>query len=78
MNEGFWNRITDVISTMDSFQQDHGLLRYSFTVQSYAVHHQITVMIVNTQNNKAIQFCVDETTDGHLYDLFEIKSNEVW
>ena len=51
--------IGEVISTMDSFQQDYGQLRYSFTVSSYANRHLIVVHIFH--NNDKMDFVIDET-----------------
>ena len=66
-----------VISTMDSFQQDYGLLRYSINVSSYTGFHQILVNIFNTQDTMRIQFAIDETNQDYLYDLFEQKTKIV-
>ena len=40
--------LKNVISIMDSFQQDYGILRYSINVSSYTGFHQILVNIFNT------------------------------
>ena len=37
--------INEVISAIDSFQQDYGTFHYSITIQSYALHHQLTVNV---------------------------------
>jgi len=64
--------IDKLISTMDSFQQDYGQLRYSFTMSSYANRHLIVVHIFH--NNDKMDFVIDETNEEFLYPLFEQKS----
>jgi hypothetical protein len=69
--------LKNVISTMDSFQQDYGLLRYSINVSSYSGFHQILVNIFNTVDTMTVQFAIDETNENHLYELFEHKTKAV-
>ena len=69
--------LKNVISIMDSFQQDYGILRYSINVSSYTGFHQILVNIFNTVDTMTIQFAIDKTNEDHLYELFEQKTKAV-
>lgn len=69
--------LKNVISTMDGFQQDYGLLRYSINVSSYSGFHQILVNIFNTVDTMTIQFAIDETNEDDLYAVFEQKTKIV-
>ena len=64
-----------VMSTIDSFQQDNGVCRFYATMQSYAENHRIDVRI--TYHWKVISFVVDELNKDHLYEVFEMKINEL-
>ena len=66
-----------VISTMDSFQQDYGNLRYSVNISSYVSFHTILVNIFNTSSTVTIQFCVTEQDEVFLYELFKQKTKMV-
>jgi hypothetical protein len=65
----------DVISIMDSFQQDYGKCRYSATMDSFAESHLLTVRI--TYGYKAIMFAVDDINKGFLYKVFEMKTKQL-
>ena len=69
--------LEDVISTMDSFQQDYGKLHYSVDIGSYSTGHRIIVRAYNYDENKAIEFVIDETNEDYLYALFEQKTKIV-
>ena len=76
--------INEVISAIDSFQQDYGTFRYSITIQSYALHHQLTVDVVDTKSNNAIRFVIEQTLyeqavipSLYVYDLMRAKSEEL-
>lgn len=76
--------INEVISAIDSFQQDYGAFRYSVAIQSYALHHQLTVDITDTKYNGAIRFVVEQTLyeqavipSRYIYDLIKSKSEEL-
>ena len=76
--------INEVISVIDSFQQDYGTFRYSITIQSYALHHQLTVYIIDTKSNNAIMFVIEQTLyeqavipSEYVYDLIKAKSEEL-
>lgn len=76
--------INEVISTIDSFQQDYGTFRYSITIQSYALHHQLSVNITDTKSNNAIRFVIEQTLyeqakipSRFVYDLIKGKSEEL-
>lgn len=75
--------INEVISAIDSFQQDYGTFHYSVTIQSYAQHHQLMVSIVDTKYN-AIRFVIEQTLyekavipSRYVYDLIKTKSEEL-
>lgn len=70
--------INEVISAIDSFQQDYGTFRYSVTIQSYALGHQLTVNVSDIQSNNAIRFVVEQTLyeravipHEYIYDLIK-------
>lgn len=76
--------INEVISVIDSFQQDYGTFRYSVTIQSYALHHQLTVSITDTKYNGAVRFVIEQTLyeqavipSKYIYDLIKAKSEEL-
>lgn len=76
--------INEVVSAIDSFQQDYGTFRYSITIQSYALHHQLTVDITDTQYNGAIRFVIEQTLyeqavipSEYIHDLIKSKSEEL-
>lgn len=76
--------INEVMSAIDSFQQDYGTFRYSITIQSYALQHQLTVNIVDTELNNAIRFVIEETLyekavilHEYIYELIRAKSEEL-
>lgn len=75
--------INEVISAIDSFQQDYGTFRYSITIQSYALHHQLMVSIIDEKYN-AIRFVIEQTLyeqavipSEYVYDLIKAKSEEL-
>ena len=75
--------INEVISAVDSFQQDYGTFRYSVTIQSYALHHQLMVTIIDEKYN-AIRFVIEQTLyeqavipSEYVYDLIKSKSEEL-
>jgi hypothetical protein len=74
------NNIDELISCMDSFQQDNGELRYQFTVHSYAQCHKIIVNIFKsdkvTHKSRAVTFCVEDF--DHLYETFELYTNKLY
>ena len=77
--------INEVISAIDSFQQDYGTFRYSITIQSYALHHQLMVSIIDTKSNNAIRFVIEQTLyeravipSKYVYDLIKAKSEELF
>ena len=65
----------EVMSTIDSSQQDNGECRFYATMQSYAENHRIDVRITYYQN--VISFTVDEINKDYLYQIFEMKINEL-
>ena len=69
--------LKNVISTMDSFQQDYRKIHYSVNIGSYPTGHRIIVRAYNYDENKAIEFVIDETNQDYLYDLFEQKTKIV-
>jgi hypothetical protein len=69
--------LKNVISTMDSFQQDYGNLRYSVNISSYVSFHTILVNIFNTSSTVTIQFCITEQDKSYLYELFNQKTKMV-
>lgn len=76
--------INEVISAIDSFQQDYGTFRYSVTIQSYALHHQLTVSVIDTKSNNAIRFVIEQTLyeqavipSEYVHDLIKSKSEEL-
>ena len=80
-NENKLKLIEEVINMIDSFQQDYGQFKYSFTISSYANGHQILCHIAG--ENRRIDFVVDETYESAIYanealfDLFKKKSHEL-
>lgn len=77
--------INEVISAIDSFQQDYGTFRYSITIQSYALHHQLMVCITDTETCNAIRFVIEQTLyeqarspSRYIYDLIKSKSEELF
>ena len=76
--------INEVISAIDSFQQDYGTFRYSITVQSYALHHQLTVNIIDTKSSNAIRFAIEQMLyeqakipSEYVYNLIKAKSEDL-
>ena len=69
--------LKNVISTMDSFQQDYGKIHYSVNIGSYPTGHRIIVRAYNYVENKSIEFVIDETNEAYLYVLFEQKTKIV-
>lgn len=69
--------LKNVISTMDSFQQDYGKIHYSVNIGSYSNGHRIIVRAYNYDENKSIEFVIDETNESNLYALFEQKTKIV-
>lgn len=76
--------INEVISAIDSFQQDYGTFRYSITIQSYALHHQLRVSIIDIKSNNAIRFVIEQTLyersvipSEYVYDLIKARSEEL-
>lgn len=71
-NEALVRDIDKIISCMDSFQQDHGELRFNLTVRSYAQGHELIVNVFKTDEasgkSRAITFCIDNT--NFLYETF--------
>ena len=75
------NFINEVLSAIDSFQQDYGRFRYSVTIQSYAMQHQLTVSITDTKSCGAVKFVVEQTSyerarvpSRDIYDLIKERS----
>lgn len=79
-NKDLMEDLDKLISCIDSFQQDNGELRYTFTVQSYALHHSITVNIYKSDKvahkSRAVTFCVEDF--DHLYDTFELYTHKLY
>ena len=69
--------LKNVISTMDSFKQDYGNIHYSVNIGSYPTGHRIIVRAYNYDENKSIEFVIDETNEAFLYALFEQKTKIV-
>lgn len=69
--------LKNVISTMDSFQQDYGKIHYSVNIGSYPTGHRIIVRAYNYDENKSIEFIIDETNEAYLHTLFEQKTKIV-
>ena len=69
--------IEKVISLIDSFQQDYGKIHYSVNIGSYPTGHRIIVRAYNYDENKSIEFVIDETNEAYLYALFEQKTKIV-
>jgi len=80
INEALARDIDKIISCMDSFQQDHGELRFNLTVQSYAQGHRLTVNVFKTDEasgkSRAITFCVEDT--NFLYETFSKYVNKLY
>jgi hypothetical protein len=74
------NDLDKLVSCMDSFQQDNGELRYTFTVHSYTQCHKIIVNIYKSdkvmRKSRAVTFCVEDF--GHLYETFERYTNKLY
>ena len=77
--------INEVMLAIDSFQQDYGTFRYSITIQSYALHHQLMVSIIDTKSNNAIRFVIEQTLyeqavipSQYVYDFIKSKSEELF
>ena len=75
--------INEVISAIDSFQQDYGTFRYSITIQSYALHHQLMVNIIDDKYN-ATRFVIEQMLyeqavipSEYVYDLIKTNSEEL-
>lgn len=70
----------ELMSCMDSFQQDNGELRYQFTVHSYAQCHKTIVSIFKsdkvTHKSRAVTFCIEDF--DHLYETFEQYTNKLY
>ena len=84
LEKGDLTFINEVISAIDSFQQDYGTFRYSVTIQSYALNHQLMVSVIDTKSNNAIRFVVEQTLyeqavipSVYVYDLIKAKSEEL-
>ena len=84
LEKGDLTFINEVISAIDSFQQDYGTFRYSVTIQSYALNHQLMVSVIDTKSNNAIRFVVERTLyeqavipSVYVYDLIKAKSEEL-
>jgi hypothetical protein len=79
-NKELLSDLDKLVSCMDSFQQDNGELRYTFTVQSYALCHSITVNIYKSDKvmhkSRAVTFCVEDF--DHLYETFELYTNKLY
>lgn len=76
--------INEVISAIDSFQQDYGTFHYSITIQSYALHHQLTVAITDTKSFNSVRFVIEKTLyekalipSEYIYNLIKVKSEEL-
>ena len=79
-NEELLNGLNKLVSCMDSFQQDNGELRYSFTMHSYAHCHRIIVNIFRsdevTYKSRAVTFCIEDF--DHLYETFKLYTDKVY
>lgn len=76
--------INEVISAIDSFQQDYGTLRYSITIQSYAAHHQLTVNVMDSECLRMVRFIIEQELyenakipSEYIYNLIKEKSEEM-
>lgn len=76
--------INEVISAIDSFQQDYGTFHYSVTIQSYAQQHKLVVSILDIKHHNAIRFAIEQTSyeqavipSRYIYDLIKAKSEEL-
>lgn len=76
--------INEVISAIDSFQQDYGTFRYSLTIQSYALHHQLMVNVIDTKSHNATRFVIEQMLyeqakipSEYIYNLMKVKSEEL-
>ena len=76
--------INEVLSAIDSFQQDYGTFRYSITIQSYFAKHQLTVNIMDSECLKATRFIIEQELyekakipSEYVYDLIKAKSEEL-
>jgi len=76
--------INEVLSAIDSFQQDYGTFCYSITIQSYAFHHQLTVNIMDSECLKSTRFIIEQTLyeqavipSEYIYNLIKEKSEEL-
>lgn len=85
LEKGDLTFISEVISAIDSFQQDYGTFRYSTTIQSYALHHQLMVSVIDTKSNNAIRFVIEQTLyeqavipSEYVHDLIKAKSEELF
>jgi hypothetical protein len=77
--------INEVITVIDSFQQDYGTFRYSITIRSYVRHHKLTVNIISIKSGTAVHFDIEYTTykqakvpSRYIYDLIKSKSDELF
>ena len=77
LNEERLELLKEVVSVMDSFQQDYGKIHYSVNIGSYPTGHRIIVRAYNYDENKSIEFVVDKTDKSYLYALFEQKTKMV-
>lgn len=84
IERGGLNFINEVLSAIDSFQQDYGRFRYSVTIQSYALCHQLTVSITDTESSGAVRFVIEQTLyeqarvpSRYIYDLIKERSESL-
>lgn len=77
--------LSEVISTVDSFQQDYGTFRYSITMQSYVQQHKLTVNIISSKSRTAVHFVIEQEVyeqakvpSRYIYDLIKTKSDELF
>lgn len=81
MTDNYFSFIKKILSTMDSFQQDYGDLRYSMRINSYATEPRIIITIFNKDRTKMIDFAIDYEVEKNsignnfIYECFLERTN---
>lgn len=81
MTDTYFSFIKKILSTMDSFQQDYGDLRYSMRINSYATEPRIIITIFDKVRTKTIDFAIDYEVEkksignNFIYECFLERTN---
>lgn len=79
MTDNYFSFIKKILSTMDSFQQDYGDLRYSVKIGSYVIDPRVVVTIFDKQKQLrfAIDYEVEKESIGNnfIYECFLERTN---